>query len=127
MTRRATQTRASELGRRGEAAAARALAAAGLRCVERNLRVRGCEIDLLVRRGRLWIAVEVKTRGHHPAPERLVDDARIARLADALLRLAPCLRPRPRRLRVDTIALRAVDGEFEIRHFVGAEFPPPRR
>jgi Holliday junction resolvase-like predicted endonuclease len=118
---------AADLGQLGEAIAARALAGLGLRCVARNLRVRGCEIDLLVRRRRLWVAVEVKARGQHPAPERLVDDARLARLAAALTGLAPALRPRPRRLRVDVVAVRALDHGFEVRHFAGAAFDPPGR
>jgi len=111
---------AHRLGAWGEACAAAHLSRLGLRCCARNLRLRGCEIDLLVRRRRLWVAVEVKTRRHHPAPERLLDDSRIARLTAALLGLAPALRPRPRRLRVDVVAVQpAADGSPRLRHFPG--------
>ena len=47
-------------GTRGETLAAAALARIGFVVAARNVRTRGGEIDLLVRRGRLWIAVEVK-------------------------------------------------------------------
>ena len=53
-----------------EAAAAAALRAVGLRVVARNVRTRYGEIDLLCRRARAWVAVEVKARHDHPAPER---------------------------------------------------------
>ncbi len=89
------------------------------------MRTRCGEIDLLVRRGRLWVAVEVKTRSLCPAPEVLVDDAAIARRRDALVRLAPALRPRPRQLRVDVVAVRLRPTGPEVRHFAGEPFPPP--
>jgi putative endonuclease len=101
--------------------------AAGYRCVARNLRTRSGEIDLLLRKGRLYIAVEVKTRTLHPAPERLVGDLALARLRTALLRLAPHLEPRPRLLRIDVMAVRLREGVApELRHFRGDEFAPPR-
>jgi len=51
-----------ELGRRGERRAAWFYRLRGYRIVERNLRMRGGEIDLIVRRGGLLVFVEVKTR-----------------------------------------------------------------
>jgi len=51
-----------ELGRRGEQRAAWFYRLRGYRIVERNLRMRGGEIDLVVRRGGLLVFVEVKTR-----------------------------------------------------------------
>jgi putative endonuclease len=50
------------LGRRGERRAAWFYRLRGYRIVERNLRMRGGEIDLVVRRGGLLVFVEVKTR-----------------------------------------------------------------
>ena len=104
-------------GERGEELAARALAGRGYRIVARNLRTTAGEIDLLARRRRTWIAVEVKARADHPAPERFVDADRLDRLARALQALAPTLRPRPRALRVDVVAVRWLHDRPEIRHF----------
>jgi putative endonuclease len=117
------------LGAAGEDAAAAHLRRLGFRVVARNLRTADAEIDLLVRRRRLWIAVEVKTRWRGAAPERAVGADQHGRLRRALLRLAPLLRPRPRELRVDVVAV--VAGEevggaagFEVRHFAGRPFEP---
>lgn len=51
-----------ELGRRGERRAAWFYRLRGYRIVERNLHMRGGEIDLIVRRGGTLVFVEVKTR-----------------------------------------------------------------
>lgn len=115
----------AERGRLGEQLAGEWLRRAGFRVVAANLRTRRGEIDLLVRRRRLYVAVEVKARRNHPAPELLVDDARIERLASALQRLAPLLRPAPRELRVDVVAVRWLEETPpEIRHFPGFCFDP---
>lgn len=50
------------LGRWGERRAAWFYRLRGYRIVERNLRMRGGELDLIVRRGNLLVIVEVKTR-----------------------------------------------------------------
>jgi putative endonuclease len=50
------------LGTRGEAAVARWYGARGYTVVDRNWRVREGEIDLVLRRGRLLVFCEVKTR-----------------------------------------------------------------
>jgi len=51
-----------ELGRRGERRAAWFYRLRGYRIVERNMRMRGGEIDLIVQRGGTLVFVEVKTR-----------------------------------------------------------------
>jgi putative endonuclease len=58
-----------ERGRLGEEVAALLLASRGYRLVARNLRVGRCEIDLVLERGTLLVAVEVKWRhtGTDPA------------------------------------------------------------
>ncbi len=95
----------------------------GLRVVARNLRTRHGEIDVLCRRGRLWVAVEVKARSHHPAPERCVRTGQLDRIERALRSVAAQLRPLPRRLRIDVVAVRwtARDGARssppEVQHF----------
>lgn len=50
------------LGRRGEALAAEALAARGYTLVERNYRCSAGELDLVARQGAAWVFVEVRTR-----------------------------------------------------------------
>ena len=57
--RRANPLYTARTGTAGEALAAAGLARAGYRVVARNLRTEHGEIDLLVRRRRTWIAVEV--------------------------------------------------------------------
>lgn len=113
----------TDLARTGERAAAEFLARAGFLVVARNLVTRDAEFDLLVRRGRLLVAVEVKTRSRAPAPERCVTAAQATRLRRALTRLAPVMQPRPDRLRVDVVAVRCDDaGCIEVRHFPGTPF-----
>jgi putative endonuclease len=105
-------------GARGEDLAAAHLRGKGFRVLARNLRTVHGEIDLLVRRRRLYAAVEVKARADHPAPERCVDGERLDRMAGALLGLAPGLRPRPRALRLDVVAVRWLpDASAEVYHF----------
>ncbi|MBL9078761.1 MAG: YraN family protein [Planctomycetes bacterium] len=103
-------------GAAGEALAAAELAARGYRIVARNLRTALGEIDLLARRGRVWYAIEVKARADHPAPERCADAARCQRLAAALFALAPTLRPRPRALAVELVAIRWLPAGAEFCH-----------
>lgn len=105
-------------GQSGESLAAEWLRRRGYRIEARDLRTRDGEIDLLVRRGRDWAAVEVKARQDHPAPERTVEGPQLERIRRALLALAPHLRPEPRRLAIDVVAVRwRADGPPEVRHF----------
>ena len=121
----AAATSPAELGRLGEQLAKEHLGCAGYRCVARNLRTRYGEIDLLLRRRGLYVAVEVKTRRCDPAPESAVDDDAIGRLTGALSRLAPHLRPWPTALRIDVVAVRVERaGVVDVRHFPGEEFDP---
>ena len=50
--------------------ACRALARAGLRVLAQNVYTASGEVDVLCRRGRTLVAVEVKSSYAHPAPER---------------------------------------------------------
>ena len=79
------------LGARAEQQAGRALQAAGLRVVDRNVRLRGGEIDLVCRDGDTWVFVEVKARrpGWDDAPAAAVSWAkqrRLVRLAQHYLK-----------------------------------------
>ena len=110
--------RPADSGARGEDAALAFLRRRGLRLVARNLRTRHGEIDLLMRRGRHYAAIEVKARREHPAPERTVAPEQIARLQRSLESLGPGLRPPPRSLCIDIVAVRwCGDRPAEVRHF----------
>jgi putative endonuclease len=117
-------------GPTGEALAAAFLQRLGYRVECRNLRTVHGEIDLLVRNGRTWVAGEVKASAVHPAPERTAAPAQLRRVARALRALAPGLRPRPRRLRVDLVAVRLSGGGHgsgpdDVRHFQDVCAPGP--
>ncbi len=116
------------LGTLGEGIAAQEYARLGYRTVAVALRTRAGEIDVLVRKGRLYVAAEVKTRERAPCPEEAVDAARNARLRRALWLLAPSLDPAPGSLRVDVVAVRLPPGGEppSIRIFAGEVFDPPR-
>jgi putative endonuclease len=110
-------------GRRAEDAAARFLARAGLRVVERNARSALGEIDLVCRDGDVWVFVEVKCRqarwGDTPAAAvSWSKRRRIVRLAQAYLRW----RGGPTaRCRFDVVAV-TVDGDrlLDVRHLPAA-------
>lgn len=115
------RTRRAELGAAGEELAAAWLRAHGFAVLARNLRTTAAEIDILAVTKRILVAIEVKTRTCHEAPERLVDQDRIGRLHQALARLRPTLAPKAAFQRVDVIAVRWSPGDFvpELRHFPG--------
>ena len=78
-------------GAGAERRAADALHAAGLRVVERNVRLRGGEIDLVCRDGECWVFVEVKARrrGWDDTPGAAVTwtkQRRLVRLAQQYLK-----------------------------------------
>ena len=76
-----SESRAS-LGRLGEDAAARHLAARGYQIVSRNVRADRVELDLIARRGTLLVFVEVKTRRgvRHASAAEAVDRRKQGRL-----------------------------------------------
>lgn len=96
------------LGRAGEQAAARFLAARGYRIVARNVRADRVEIDVIARRGPLLVFIEVKSRasfGSGSAAEA-VDarkQARLRRGARAWLAERPVAARGVRRTRFDVV------------------------
>ncbi|MBE3590258.1 MAG: YraN family protein [Firmicutes bacterium] len=72
-------------GRRAEAAAAAAAEARGYRVVGRNWRCRAGELDLVVKDGDTWVAVEVRARRTRAAgtPAESVTPAKRGRLVRA--------------------------------------------
>ncbi len=96
------------LGREGEAHAARFLEARGYRIVARNVRADRVEIDLIARRGRLLVFVEVKSRraGDHGLAAEAVDERKQGRLrrgAHAWLAENPAVARRTGERRFDVV------------------------
>lgn len=83
----ASDSNRSALGREGEDAAARHLAARGYQIVARNVRADRVELDLIARRGELVVFVEVKTRraGSHGLAAEAVDPRKQRRLRHGAL------------------------------------------
>jgi putative endonuclease len=104
---RADYARAERRGRWGEAVAALWLQLQGFRVLAHRVRLRSGEVDLLVRRGDVIAAVEVKTRARIEEGYYAVDresQQRIARTADAWLAARPGLRTMRRRLDLVVVA-----------------------
>ena len=112
-----------DLGAEGEARAAAHLRRRGYRIVARNVRAGGVEIDLIARRGRTVVFVEVKTRRSQRAgrPEEAVDARkreRLVRGAASWLRAHPA---RTRTARFDVIVCELDPGaHWRLRHIPAA-------
>ena len=96
-----------ELGRRGEECAAQFLAGAGYRVIARNWRCGQGEVDLIVERDGEVVFVEVKTRsnknfGH---PFEAITALKLARLRRLAAAWCDQTDARPRRIRIDAIAV----------------------
>lgn len=112
------------LGRRGEELAARYLARHGLVVLERNVRSRLGEVDIVAREGGTLVFVEVKARGAdaRDPPEAAVDArkrARLARLALGYL-AARRLGEAPCRFDVVAVTVGADREALGVRHHRGA-------
>jgi putative endonuclease len=122
MTQATRTDRRRELGRYGEAFAARHLTAKGLVVLDRNWRCPAGEIDLVLRDGDVLVVCEVKTRSSTAfgAPLETVTAAK----AERLQRLAALWLEergiRPSGVRVDLVGvLLRRRGAPEIEHAVG--------
>lgn len=115
----------AELGRRGERRAAWYYRLRGYRIVAMNVRSRHGEIDLVAKRGKLFVFVEVKTRQSRTAGEghEAVDRAkreRLIRLADHYL---GSRRERDFMIRYDIVSLHWTGRRFVLSHFPDAFRP----
>ncbi len=113
-----------ELGRRGERRAAWFYRLRGYSIVARNVRLRGGEIDLVVRRGRTLAFVEVKTRQSLTAGEgyEAVDRAKqlqLVRLTAEFLGR----HPHSGEIRYDVLSLYWTGLRFIIKHYRDAFQP----
>lgn len=82
--------RRKRVGELGEALAAEHLSAAGYVIVGRNVKLSGCEVDILARQGGVMVVVEVKTRltaafGH---PMEQISHSKLQRLIKAATAVA---------------------------------------
>ena len=120
MARRATRP----LGQRGEELAAHYLMRRGVTIVERNLRSRLGEIDLVGREGSVLVFVEVKARqeARGDPPQAAVDPRKQARLARLALGYLARRGWAERRCRFDVVAvtLDPANGGPRVDHFPGA-------
>lgn len=111
------------LGAEGEAHAAAYLERRGYRILGRNVREGGVEIDIIARRGRTLVFIEVKTRrgGRYGPPHEAVDARKRARIVRGAL---AWLRARGRtgdRIRFDVIAVeRRSPRDWTIQHLEAA-------
>jgi len=112
-----------DLGKYGEAAAARHLRRIGYRILSRNVRSAGGEVDLVAEKDGRIAAVEVKTRRSERfgAPEEAVGFRKIRRMKAAAT--AYCRRRGIpiERLRLDVIAVVVRGREIRLRHHVGVD------
>jgi len=114
----------TELGKRGEDAAAAYLERIGMHVIERNWRSGRGEIDIVALDGDVLVLCEVKTRtsGRAGSPEEAVSPAkqrRLVRLAEAYLAHAggdTCP------VRFDVISIRVLDADRALLRHVRAAF-----
>ena len=112
-----------DLGRAGERRAAWFYRLRGYRILERNLRLKSGEIDLVVRRGRTVVIAEVKTRQSLAAGEGY--EAVDRRKRERLIRLGEeyANRYHAARLRYDILSLHWNGRRFEVSHYADAFRP----
>jgi putative endonuclease len=109
-----------EMGAWGEAVAARYLERQGLRIVERNIRTRFGELDLIAVDGDTMVFIEVKTRrkGVYGSPALAVDWRKRRRISKLALTY---LGDRAMGIRFDIIAITAPKGQRPtLQHFRNA-------
>jgi putative endonuclease len=98
--------RAAEVaGRRGERIAGWWLRLKGWRVLDRRVRTKAGEVDLVARRGNLIAFVEVKTRATEAELDLAIDQRRLARVAAAAEVLMPRYAGPGDDIRVDVILL----------------------
>jgi putative endonuclease len=104
-------------GRRGEAMAAWYLRFRGWRILARRLKTPRGEIDLVARRGKLVVFVEVKWRATAQERDHAIDDYRLRRVVEAAKAVAHRFVGEGDDMRVDVLLL--APGHFP-RHIVNA-------
>ena len=80
---------AEERGRKAETLACWYLRLKGWTVLQRRARVRGGEVDIVARRGRILAFIEVKARANEDGAGLALDQYRLRRVAAAAEQLAP--------------------------------------
>lgn len=97
--------RAESEGRRGETLAAWYLRLSGWRVLDRRVRTRRGEVDLVVRRGRTLCFVEVKWRRSARDLDSAVDGYRLRRVAEAAAALTSRYQRAGDDVRIDVVLI----------------------
>lgn len=115
---------AKTLGDRGEAAAARLLETLGYRVLERQLRGRYGELDLVAIDGDVVVFVEVKTRATAAAghPTEAITPAKQRKVTQSALAYLKRRGWLERRARIDVVAVRwsRAEADPQLEHYVAA-------
>jgi putative endonuclease len=122
MTQQHGSGRRQELGRFGEAYAARHLVEHGMVLLDRNWRCDSGEIDLVLRDGRVLVVCEVKTRSStaYGSPLEAVTQVKAARLRRLAARWLVEHRLRPDDVRIDLVGVLALPGRPpRVDHVIG--------
>lgn len=111
-----------ELGRAGEDLAAQYLAKRGWTLLDRNVRFREGEIDLIVSRAGVLAFVEVKTRrsARYGSPAEAVTYRKAQRIRLLAQRYLGERRPRAHAIRFDVVEVAGDGAGFRITHLEGA-------
>ncbi len=112
MTQQQSTDRRRELGRFGEAYAARHLVEQGMVLLDRNWRCDAGEIDLVLRDGRVLVICEVKTRSSNAygSPLEGVSEVKASRLRRLAARWLAEHQLRPDDVRIDLVGVLAPPG-----------------
>jgi len=97
--------RAEKRGRHGEQLAVWYLRLKGYTILGQRIRTPRGEVDLVARRGRTIVFVEVKTRDTKAELDLAIDERRLARVAAAAEALAPRYARQGENIRIDVILI----------------------
>ncbi|NQS96962.1 MAG: YraN family protein [candidate division Zixibacteria bacterium] len=112
-----------KLGRDAENAAAAFLEGKGFVIIMRNYRAHRCEIDIVARKAKTLIFVEVKSSDSGIPPELMVNRRKIERLVRAANAFLAEKKIEEMDIRFDLIALRPDGGFWRINHIIDAFRP----
>lgn len=111
-----------ELGEAGEEMAARFLESKGMRVLERRVRCRHGELDIVARDGGEWVFVEVKTRRSDRMGDAVSGMTRrkTGRMSRAVTEYIACHGLENRPIRLDLVAIDFTSDEVpDIKHYPG--------
>ena len=118
----------NELGKRGGELAAKMLREKGYKILERNWRLGDLEVDIIARKGKFVVFVEVKTRTDDAwmNPAQAVDKKRKIRMSHAAKAYMRGHKITDLEVRYDIVSIVLNDTRCDIEHFEDAFIPPLR-